>query len=46
MKAVLIAVVAAIALAGCSAGGGPVIADASATNIGNLDKQSRGGHEN
>jgi hypothetical protein len=46
MKAVLFAVAAAIALAGCS-GGGPVVADAAnATTIGNLDKQSRAGHEN
>jgi hypothetical protein len=46
MKAVLIAIAAAVAVAGCSAGAGPVISDSGAGQIRNLDKQSRAGHEN
>ena len=46
MKAVLFAIAAAIAVAGCSAGAGPVVSDSGAGQIGNLDKQGRAGHDN
>jgi hypothetical protein len=46
MKAVLLAIAAAIAVAGCSAGAAPNISSSSATTIDNLDKQGRAGHEN
>jgi hypothetical protein len=46
MKAVLLAIAAAIVVAGCSAGAAPSISGSGATNISSLDKQGRAGHEN
>lgn len=46
MKAILVAIAATIAVAGCSAGDAPSISSSGATNISSLDKQGRAGHDN
>jgi hypothetical protein len=45
MKAILVAIAAAIAVAGCSAGAAPDISSSGATDIRSLDKEGRAGHD-